>query len=107
MPEAAVRELLALLRDAYDSDPEHSLLGALWTVSDTDPLSTLVACYAALVAGRPVLVTDPEQPVPVVTSLPPGAALLLTTSGSTGRPRVIARTWESWRVSFPPFTESE
>jgi uncharacterized damage-inducible protein DinB len=36
MPEAAVRELLALLRDAYDSDPEHSLLGSLWTVSDTD-----------------------------------------------------------------------
>jgi long-chain acyl-CoA synthetase len=74
-------------------------------VTDTDPLSTLVACYAALVAGRPVLVTDPEQPVPAVTSLPPGAELLLTTSGSTGRPRVIARTWESWRVSFPPFTD--
>jgi long-chain acyl-CoA synthetase len=74
-------------------------------VSDTDPLATLIACYAALVADRPVLVTDPEQPVPVVTSLPEGAQLLLTTSGSTGRPRVIARTWESWRVSFAPFTE--
>lgn len=74
-------------------------------VSDTDPLTTLIACYAALVAGRPVLISDPERPLPPVTALPAGAELLLTTSGSTGRPRVIARTWQSWRVSFPPLTE--
>ncbi len=74
-------------------------------VADSDPLSTLVACYAALVADRPVLVTDPEQAVPAITALPAGTQLLLTTSGSTGRPRVVARTWESWRVSFAPFSE--
>ncbi len=74
-------------------------------VADADPLATLIACYAALVADRPVLVHDPEQPVPAVTAPPAGTQLLLTTSGSTGRPRVIARTWESWRVSFEPFTE--
>ena len=101
-------ELAAEINEAVDA--LHATEGGdgpadVLAVSDTDPLATLIACYAAILADRPVLVTDPEQPVPPVTSLPAGAQLLLTTSGSTGRPRVIARTWESWRVSFPAFTE--
>lgn len=87
-----------------DQRRDHGGIDVL-AVADTDPLATLIACYAALVADRPVLVTDPDQPVPAITTLPAGAQLLLTTSGSTGKPRVIARTWESWRASFEPFSE--
>src|SRR5688572_14263630 len=36
MTGSAVHEILSLLRAAYKDDPEHSLLGSLWTVSDTD-----------------------------------------------------------------------
>lgn len=77
----------------------------LLVISATEPLSTLISCYAAIVADRPVLICDPDMPEPVVTAIPEGAQLLLTTSGSTGKPKVIARTWESWRASFAPFTE--
>lgn len=77
----------------------------LVVVRTGDPLAALTGVYAALTAGRPMLITDPELPVPDLTDIPAGAELLVTTSGSTGRPRVIARTWESWRLSLAPFTE--
>ncbi|AZI57301.1 synthetase [Nakamurella antarctica] len=70
-----------------------------------DPLETLIAFYAALAAGLPVLVAEPGSPARVPDSLPAGTFLLAQTSGSAGRARTIARTAASWSDSFAPFTE--
>lgn len=104
--DTSYAELAASIAEAVDelaADPD--VRSGVLVVAAGDPLSTLVACYAALLSDRPVLVSDPELTEPPVTHLPAGSQLLVTTSGSTGRPRVIARTWESWRSSLAPFTE--
>ncbi|MFC6355143.1 AMP-binding enzyme [Luethyella okanaganae] len=70
---------------------------------DPDPVRMLALVLASLARGRPVLVSNPDDPAVPPSELPVGAGLLLRTSGSSGLARTVARTAASWTASFVPF----
>ena len=72
---------------------------------DHDQATVLVTVLAAIDAGRPVVVADPDLPPPVIASVPTGTQLVLMTSGSSGTARPVARTLASWTSSFAPLAE--
>ncbi|MDQ0575823.1 class I adenylate-forming enzyme family protein [Agromyces albus] len=98
LSRAELRRLVASVAEQFDRSPGPVL------AHDADPVAQLVTVLAALEAKRVVVVADPAQAAPVVSSLPPGTELVLMTSGSSGNARPVARTLASWTASFEPFT---
>ncbi|MET0863996.1 MAG: fatty acid--CoA ligase family protein [Nakamurella sp.] len=92
------RELSELI-DAYRAPDSRPLRTAGSTIE------TVVTIFAAAAMGRPVLVTDPAGPPPVIDVIPPDTFLIAVTSGTSGRPKPVLRTAKSWVRSFAPFTE--
>lgn len=72
---------------------------------DHDQAAVLITVLAAIAAGRPVVVADPDLSPPVIASVPAGTQLVLMTSGSSGTARPVARTLASWTSSFAPLAE--
>jgi len=73
--------------------------------TDPDPLVTLTRLYAAMLAGRPAIVSDPARAPIRTAELPADTFLVAVTSGSAGKPRAVARTRTSWESSFRPLAE--
>ncbi len=68
-------------------------------------VTALATVFAAATLGVPVIVGDPEGPVPTLGSLPADAFLVAVTSGTSGRARPVLRTASSWTESFAPLAE--
>lgn len=76
-----------------------------WRIGRLAVPDQVAALVAAAQARRPVLLDDPEHPLPELTAPPDGSYLVVATSGSSGRPRAIARTLASWTGSFPAYSQ--
>lgn len=77
--------------------------GGVVRADSPDATELLVTVLAALGQGRPVMISDAHDPVPLPRRVPASTGLIVMTSGSSGRARAIARTAASWRDSFAPF----